>query len=137
MTLDGRTYVSIFTRTFAQLAVAVLLAVQGLDLVSEDGLRVNGTTAGLGMLLALIGAVVATLWAYAGTPAATPLQKALRSAAQAIAGGLGAVVLNESADLFDLPKVLLSIAVATVFAFLITYLQNMGPVPVVITPPNP
>lgn len=127
---------SIFWRTFAQLALAVLLAVQGLEWVDSGAINVNFETLGLGLLGAFIGAVVAVLWAFGLTAAVSALDKALRSAAQAAAGGLGAIVLNEAADLFELPVVLLGIAVSVVFAFAITYLQYQGPTPPTPQPPD-
>jgi len=128
---------SIFWRTFAQLALAVLLAVQGVEWVNGDAMRVNVESLGLGLLGAFIGGLVAVLWAWAGTPATSALDKGLRSAAQTAAGALGALVLNTTADLFALPQVLLAAAISVVFAFAITYLQYQGPVTdPVPTPPD-
>lgn len=114
----------IFWRTFAQLALAALLAVQGLNWTEASDVKVNATTLGVALLAAVIGGVVAVLWAFAASPAATALEKAVRSAAQAAAGGLGAIVLNGVADVISLPAVLVGVAVSVVFAFLITYFQN-------------
>lgn len=122
-------YWNIFWRTFAQLAAAALIAVQGLDFVTSDGLRNNGLALGLAILAAFIGAAVAVLIAFATSPASTSLEKALRSAAEKLAGGLGVVVVSEVGDLIALPKVLLAVVVAAVLAFLITYFQNQGVVP--------
>jgi hypothetical protein len=116
---------SIFWRTFAQLALAVLLAVQVPDLIDDTWIKSTGTAVGLGLL--------AVLWAWGLTPAVTALEKATRSAAQAAAGVLGAVVLNTAADLISLPKVLVGGVVTIVLAFAVTYFQNQGPVP---TPVN-
>jgi hypothetical protein len=129
-------YWSIFWRTFAQLALAVMLSVQGLEWVNPDAITLNATTAGLGLLGAAIGGLVAALWAFGLSAAATPLEKAVRSAVQALAGGLGAIVLNETQDFFDLPVVLLGTGVAMVFAFLVTFFQNQVPGPVAPVPPD-
>jgi hypothetical protein len=120
---------SIFWRTFAQLALAVLLAVQVPDLVDETWIKNTGAAVGLGLLVAFIGGLVAVLWAWGLTPATTALEKATRSAAQAAAGVLGALVLNSAADLVALPKVLVGGLVTVVLAFAVTYFQNQGPVP--------
>jgi len=119
---------SIFWRTFAQLAAAALLAVQGVDFLAGDVVN-NATALGLALLMAFIGALIAVLWAFAGTPAVTAIQKAVRSAAQALAGGLGAIALNEASDLLSLPKVIVGVLVSVVLAFAITYFQNQGTVP--------
>jgi hypothetical protein len=126
---------SIFWRTFAQLAAAALLAVQGVDFLAGDVVN-NATALGLALLMAFIGAVIAVLYAFARSPAVSALDKALRSAAQALAGGLGALILNEAADLLALPKFLLGLAVTVVLAFAITYFQNQGPVPQETTTPT-
>jgi Na+-transporting NADH:ubiquinone oxidoreductase subunit NqrB len=119
---------NIFWRTFAQLALAALLAVQGLDWTNAADVKVNGTTLGVALLAAVLGGLVAVLWAFAATPASTAVEKAVRSAAQAAAGGLGAIVLNTVADVVAVPALLLGIAVSVAFAFAITYFQNQ-PVP--------
>ena len=115
---------NIFWRTFAQLALAALLAVAGLNWTNIADVKVNATTLGVGLLGAVIGGVVAVLWAFGAQAAASPLEKAIRSAAQAAAGGLGAIALNSAADVVSLPTVLIGVAVSVVFAFLITYFQN-------------
>lgn len=123
---------SIFWRTFAQLALAALLAVQGLDWTNAADVKVNGTTLGVALLAAALGGVVAVLWAFGATPATTAVEKAIRSAAQAAAGGLGALVLNSVTDVLAVPALLLGIGVSVVFAFAITYFQNQNqPAPIV------
>lgn len=114
----------IFWRTFAQLALAALLAVQGLDWTDLADVKVNASTLGVALLAAVVGGIVAMLWAYGATEASTALEKAIRSAAQAAAGGLGAIALNTAADVVALPALLVGIAVTVVFAFGITYFQN-------------
>ena len=122
---------TIFWRTFAQLALAVVLAVQGLDWVTNEGRKSSSTVLLLGLLAAFIGAVAAVLWAWAATPAVSAIAKAFRSAAQAAAGGLAAIVLNEASDFYSLGKVLGAVLVSVIFAFAITYFQNQG------APPTP
>jgi hypothetical protein len=117
-------YWSIFWRTFGQLALAALLAVQGLNWTDPEKVKINATTLGVALLAAAVGGLVAVLWAFAASPAATALEKAIRSAAQAAAGGLGALALNSAADVVSVPTLLLGIAVSVVFAFAITYFQN-------------
>jgi len=115
----------IFWRTFAQLELAVVLAAQGMDWSTSEGqYALNLDKLGALTLMALIGAIVAVLWAWASSPAATPVQKALRSAAQALAGGLGAIVLNEMGDIVSLGAILVPLVIAVVLAFLVTYFQN-------------
>ena len=122
-----KTLWSIFWRTFAQLALAALLAVQGLNWTDPDTVRVDATNLGIALLAAVLGGIVAVLWAYAATPAATAVEKAVRSATQAAAGGLGAIVLNSVADVLSIGHLLIAIGVSVVFAFAITYFQNQVP----------
>lgn len=117
-------YWSIFWRTFAQLALAAVLAVQGLNWTDPEEVKVNATTLGIALLAAAVGGLVAVLWAFAGSPAASATEKAVRSAAQAAAGGLGALALNSAADVLAVPTLLLGIAVSIVFAAAVTYFQN-------------
>lgn len=115
---------TIFWRTFAQLALAVVLAVQGLDWVSSGGRKSSSTVLLLGLFSAFIGAIAAVLWAWSSTPAGSAIQKAFRSGAQAAAGGLAAIVINETSDFYSLSKVLTAVVVSVVFAFAITFFQN-------------
>lgn len=121
------TYVRIFIRTFAQLALAVLVAVQGLSWATSADVRVNSTTVGLGLAAAFIGALVAALWAFAGSPATTAIAKACRSAAQAAAGALGAIALNTTSDLVSVPRILAASAAGIVLAFAVTWLSYAAP----------
>jgi hypothetical protein len=118
---------SIFWRTFAQLALAALLAVQGLNWQDPNTVKVNATNLGIALLGAVLGGVVAVLWAYVATPAATAVEKAIRSAVQAAAGGLGAIALNSVADVLSVGHLLVAVGVSVVFAFAITYFQNQVP----------
>lgn len=121
-------YLRIFWKTFCTLAAGAVAAVQGLDILTGNGLRDNGTALGLGLLMAVIGGVVAAGTAYVRSPATTALQKAVRAAVQAAVGVLGTVVLNSMADLFALQRVLIAGASAVVLAFVFTYFQNQGTV---------
>ena|SRR6185436_17970905 len=118
---------SIFWRTFAQLALAALLAVQGLNWTNPEDVKVNATNLGIALLAAVVGGLVAVGWAYSGTPATTAIEKAKRSAVQAAAGGIGAIALNQVADVLAFPTLVIGVAVSVVFAFFITYFQNQAP----------
>jgi hypothetical protein len=120
---------SIFWRTFAQLTLAVLLAIQVPDLFDPTWIRDTAEALGVGLSVAAIGGVVAALWAFAASPATSALAKAIRSAAQSIAGTLGGIVITTTTDLLTVPKVLVGGAVTTVLAFAITYFQYQGSVP--------
>lgn len=124
--------VAVFARTFAQLAGAALIAVQGYDWTSGDQIQNNGYILGLALLAAVIGAVIAAGWAFIGTPAATPVGKATRSAIEKVLGGLGAVAFNSVADVVEFSRLIPSLAIAAVLAFVITYLSYVA-VPAVTT----
>lgn len=116
-------YWQIFWRTFAQLSAAALVTLQGLDWTVE-GFNASSSKAGLALVLALIGALVAAGWAFVSSPATTALNKGLRSAVQAILGGIGAVVVNTWADVVAMERIVVPTIVAAVLAFGITYFQN-------------
>jgi hypothetical protein len=120
-------YVQIFTRTFAQLSLAVLLAAQGMVWVTGHDARINVTTMALGLLMAAIGGLVAAGYAYARTPAETALGKAIRSAVQTVAAGLATLAINQVGDFAAAGTVLTGLVVATALAFGVTYLQNVAP----------
>ena len=119
--------VSLFWRTFAQLATGVLVAALGYDFVSDS--RASVSLLGLGLLAALVGAVVAVIHAYAAEPATSALQKALRSGAQAIAGTLVGLAFNAVSDLTADVHVIVGGIAAVVLSFGITFLQNQGAPP--------
>lgn len=127
--MTGLSLWSIFWRTFAQLALAVLLAVSVPELIDETWIKNTAEAVGVGLLGAFIGGLVAVLWSFAGSPASTATGKAIRSAAQALAGVLGAVVITTTTDILTLPAVLLGGLVTTVLAFAVTYFQYQGSVP--------
>lgn len=127
------TYWSIFWRTFAGLATATLLAAQGYDWAS--GYEANAKQLAFGLLLALIGGLLAAGYAYVQSPAVTALEKAVRSLIQYLLGAVGAVAINSFADLVALPKLLIPALIGAVLAFLVTYFSNQGTVPPAVTSP--
>lgn len=118
-------YWQTFWRTFAQLAGAALLTLQGLDWTVE-GFNTSSAKAGLALVLALVGALVAAGWSFVGSPASTALQKAIRSGVEAILGGVGAVVVNEWADITALERIVVPTIVAAILAFGVTYFSNQA-----------
>lgn len=116
-------YWQILWRTFAQLSAAALVSLQGLDW-TVNGFNASSSKVGLALVVAAVGAVVAVLWAFVSSPAVTALQKAARSAVQAIAGGVGAIVVNTWADVVTLQRLIVPTLVAAVLAFAITYFSN-------------
>ena len=121
-----RDAVAVFARTFAQLAAAALIAVQGYDWASGNEIQDNGIVLGLALLSALIGALVAAGWAFVGSPAATPLGKAVRSGIEKVVGGVGAVAVSSVADLAELSRLVPSLLIAAALAFLITLLSYVA-----------
>jgi hypothetical protein len=119
-------YVRTFTRTFAQLAGAALITLQGLDWTVE-GFNASSAKAGLALVLALIGALVAVGWSFATSPATTAVAKGLRSAVEAILGGVGAVVVNTWADVVAIERIAVPTLVAAVLAFGVTYFSYQAP----------
>lgn len=119
-------YWQILWRTFAQLAGAALITLQGLDWTVE-GFNASSSKAGLALVLAAIGALVAVGWAYVSSPASSGLQKAIRSAIEAILGGVGAVVVNTWADVVSLERIVVPTIVAAILAFGVTYFQYQEP----------
>jgi hypothetical protein len=125
-------YLSIFTKTAAALALTVFLAAQTLDWSDKDTVIASSTIVAFGLLGAVIGGLIAVLWAFAGTPAVTAVGKALRSAVQALlALPIAGVVLNETSDFVELEKLVIPTVAAVVLAFLVSYLSNRNPVPTV------
>lgn len=123
-----KTYLNIFMRTFAQLAGAALLTLQGLDWTVES-FNASSSKAGLALVLALIGALVAAGWAFVSSPATSAVAKGIRSAIEAILGGVGAVVVNTWADVVSLERIVLPTIVAAILAFGVTYFQYQEPAP--------
>jgi len=119
-------YWQIGWRTFAQLAGAALLTLQGLDWTVE-GFNASSSKAGLALVLALVGALVAVGWAFVQSPAVTAVQKAVRSGVEAILGGVGAIVVNEWADVVALERLVVPTLVAAILAFGVTYFSYQTP----------
>ena len=123
-------YVSIFARTAGALALTVLLAAQTLDWSDQEKVVASGTIVAFGLLAAVIGGLIAVGWAFVGTPAVTPLGKALRSGVQAlVAAPLAAVVITNVDDFATVGDLLIPTAAAVVLAFLVSYLSNKNPAP--------
>jgi hypothetical protein len=121
-------YWSIGWRTFAQLATAVIAGAQVYDWT--NGSKGAGfALVGFGLLAAAIGAVVAVLWAFVGSPASTAVEKALRSAAQAAAATLGGLAINASTDWVSTQAVFVSGGIGIVLAFALTYFSYQAPPP--------
>lgn len=127
------TYWSIFWRTFSALELAVIGAAVAWDWASD--FKGNAAKLAFLSLAPFIGAVAAAFYAAATSPATTALEKAIRAFLQAIAGGLAAVVINVPADVVALPNLLVSLGIAAVGAFLVTYFSNQGTVPPATTSP--
>lgn len=124
-------YLSIFTKTAGALALTVFLAAQTLDWSDKDKVIASGTIVAFGLLGALIGGLIAVAWAYVGSPAVTPIGKALRSAVQALlALPIAGAVITQTSDFVEVEKLLIPTACAVVLAFVVSYLSNRGAVPV-------
>lgn len=124
----------IFARTFAQLAAAALLAVQGYDWTTSDQIKNNGYLLGLALLAAVVGAIIAAGWAFVQSPATTPLGKATRTAVQTVLGGLTAVVFNTASDVVQFGHLLPPLLISAVLAFAVTLLSYVSPP---VTQPTP
>jgi hypothetical protein len=124
-------YLSIFTKTAGALALTVFVAAQTLDWSDKDKVIASGTIVAFGLLGALIGGLIAVLWAFVASPATTAVGKALRSAVQALlALPIAGVVIQETSDFVTVEKLLIPTACAVVLAFLVSYLSNRNPAPV-------
>lgn len=111
-----------FTKTFVELFVPyVVVAVAAAETADY---RLTVTQLVIGAVIGLAGGLVALFWLVAQGPAGTRLAKAIRSAAEKAAVGLGALVVNEVADIVALPRLLVPVAVGVVGAFAITWLMN-------------
>ncbi len=121
--MSGKLALQIFVRTFAQIALPVLVAAGAFVWASDEDVKANATVIGLGLLTAFVGAVVAVLTAYAATPASTALGKATRSAVQAAAGVLATLVFNSVADVTSAGVVLAGGVATVVLAFFVTLAQ--------------
>lgn len=126
-------YLSIFTKTFAALAVSALGFAATLKWDTPADVRTSAGVLGFVLLMALIGGLLAVLWAYVGQPAVTPLGRALRSAVQALLAAPAAVAIANAqnwGDLANLSTLWLPTLAAVVIAFLASLAANYAPVPV-------
>lgn len=112
----------IFWRTFCQLMAAVMVAALAMDWTTAGNqFALNTDKLGAMSIMAVIGGVIAVLWSWAGSVATTALQKGLRSGAQALAGGLATLVVNNVSDIVEMDTLFVPLAAAVVGAFLLTY----------------
>ena len=125
-----KTYLTIFFRTFAGLALVALLAAQGSDWTETGDLAVNAQVLGFALLMAAIGGLIAVGWSFASSPAGSTVGRALRSAVQAFLGApIAAMVIDDSGDFDQLGELIVPALVAAVLAFVVTYLSNFSPAP--------
>jgi hypothetical protein len=125
-----KTYWSIFWRTFTVLAAAIFATAQGWDWFSDGAAVANVQNAGWLLLGAVLGGLVAAGWAYVNTPAVTPVEKATRSAIQALLGSAFATVaITNASDVVGLQDMIVPTLAAVVLAFLLTFFNNQGGVP--------
>jgi hypothetical protein len=123
-------YLSIFTKTAGALALTVFLAASALEWTDKNTVIASGTVVAFGLLAALIGGLIAVAWAFVGTPAVTPVGKALRSAVQALlAAPIAGVVIDSTNDFVDVEKLIIPTVFAVVIAFIVSFLANSTPVP--------
>lgn len=114
--------VGIFLRTFGQLfAPYVALAVAAAQIGDYN---VTETQLVVGLVMAVAGALIAVLAALTWRPSADRLEKAIRSAVEAIIVLLGGVAVDTIHDVFALPHVLLPGLIGVAGAFVYTYLTN-------------
>jgi hypothetical protein len=123
-------YVNIAWRTFAALESAVLVAALAWDWADVTTFKVNLGKLAFLSLAPLVGAVGAAIYAWRNTPASTAVGKALRAAVEKAGAGVGLLVINNWADVFALPNLLVPIVIATVLSFVITLLSYQGQPPV-------
>lgn len=120
----------VFWKTFAQLALATALAAQGYDWAS-GGRKSSFAVLGFGLLMAFLGALVAGVQVWLGSPAVTALEKAIRSFVQTIVGAIAALVINSVASVVEFTHLLVPLLISAALAFAVTYFQNQG---TVVTP---
>lgn len=121
-------YVTIFTRTFLQIATPALIAAAAADWVNGDR-KLNASLLGLGLLVAFVGAVVATGTAYIGSPATSRLQKSTRSAVQAALGLVATLPVNAVTDVVAWPPLLIGGVSLITGAFVATWFSYVAPIP--------
>lgn len=131
-------YLSIFTKTFAALAATALLAAQALKWDTPADVRTSSMVLAFSLIMAVIGGVLAVLWAFVGQPAVTPLGRAIRSAVQALLAAPATVLVANAAgwtDFAQLSNMVIPTVAAVVLAFLISLASNYAPV--AISPNKP
>lgn len=129
-------FLSIFAKTAGALALTVFLAAATLEWTDKNTVIASGTIVAFGLLAAVIGGLIAMLWAFVGTPAVTPVGKALRSAVQALlATPLAGMVIDSTNDFVDVEKLIVPTVAAVIIAFIVSYLANANPVPTTTVKP--
>jgi hypothetical protein len=127
--MTGKQALGVFARTFLVLAGSVLLAVQGLAWADKTLIGNNALTLGLGLLSAVIGALLAVAAAYLVRPSGSKLEKAVRAFLEKVIAGIGVVTVSSLADLVAFGKLLPPLLIAALFSFLITF-ASTEPAPV-------
>lgn len=128
-------YLSVFTKTFAGLAATALIAAQTLQWDEPQAIRSSAMVLGFSLLMALIGATIALLWAVLGQPATTVWGRAIRAGIQALlASPLAAIVLHNTSDFVEVEQMLLPTLSAVALAILIALAANYAPVPITDDP---
>lgn len=127
--MSGKLAWQIFWRTFAQIALPVLLTAQGYVWATTADAKINATSIGLGLLAAFVGALVAVGIAYGSTPAATAAGKAVRSGVEALVGVAGALVFNSVDDVLQTGTVIAGGVAAIILAMAVTYFQYQAEAP--------
>lgn len=130
--MTGKEALGVFSRTFLVLAGAALLAIQGLEWADKTLIVQNVTTLGLALLSATLGALGAVAVAYLARPSASKLEKAVRAFLEKLVAGGIVVTFSSLADLVAWGKLLPALLIASVFAFVITFI-SVEPAP---TPPG-
>ncbi len=126
-------FLSVFAKTFAALAVAALGVAQTLKWDTPEDVRTSSFVLGFSLLMAVIGAVIAALWAVVSEPAVTPLGRAVRSAIEALlASPLAVVAANALGweDFANVGSLVVPTVIGMVLAFALSFAANYAPAPV-------
>lgn len=122
----GKVYLQIFVKTAGALALAALVAAQGMDWAG-DAVGTNAAVLGWSLLGAAIGGLIAVAWAFVSSPAVTPVGRALRSAVQAIVTSpLAALAYDKLADVDSAIELAVPTLIYAVLAFFVSYLGNFA-----------
>ncbi len=122
-----RDAVGIFVRTFAALASAALVAVQGYDWAGGNAIANNGLVLALALGACVAGALIAAGWAFVRSPATSPVEKATRAFVEKVVAGVGVIAFNSVADVVALGQLLPPLLIGGAFAFAITLLSYVAP----------